>query len=348
MDSATTQDYPFAFKASVDTIAYMSCSGGATQATPSLFSFKAMALNGGSGLALGDSIYATGDDASGRAQLINQSVGGTRLELAIRQPNVGGGYTVVFSNQGEVPILGEDFGPFLEQLDGPGANSPALSQLAALPQGTWLNHISDNSANLAYGSTQMQSAISIMTDDTNADGARTALTGGISRASLALTFTQSADINDGSVRSPTNPVNSAYGTGYVLDFRQPQFPGDATRTRLLNAVHSVDLATGAAGSDSWVCNIHLLITRPGEGPCPVQNTTDAVSQLVGQVLSNSGWYIYVQGPNGVDNERVGCIMPTSGVDQCYGPTVSSVTYSSGNCNESLHTCPHWLTICQRQ
>ena len=303
-------------------------------------------MNAGSGIALGESVPQG---------VIANSVGGTFLELAIRAAGGQGGYDNVLSNQDETPILGEDYAIFLEQLDA----GWMLNALSNLPPGVWLNSSSDNVANLAYGVTQMQASISLMTDEPTAELTREYLmgTGLPEPARLALTFSQTADQTDSSVRSPTTAENTAYGTGYVLSFRQPSLPSGASRARILNSVESVDLASGAGGSDAWTCNYHFQIVRPQDAAnlplnpyCLNQNSSgDSDWPFINTVLGSGGWTIYLIPAASTPGERVGCIIPTNGPDQCYGSSVTNgVDYNLGTgCNESLMTCPHWLTICKK-
>ena len=361
--SSQSVDLPFAYKAQVDTIAYMSCSEITnTVEQRAYFTFRAGAYNNNTGgLSITDDFrtktlnYA----ATQRAKALSQSDlnANVRLNLAIRQ-----------STNLQVPFLvgplavGKDIDSFLPQLDSDVVAGP----LAAVTKGQMVNYFPGSQAQRL-----MEASLRLYQDEKDATTIRALFN--TESAMLVAGYSKDLEEMNPAIRVPAGGLaTQAYGFGYKVHFAVPA-SHTAADPRVLSptGVQEIDLQNGTDTKSTWDCNsaYQFQIVRPedqliaGTGtircagtPDPLGNTTNAnIVRALRRVLRVEDWYI---------DPVHACIMPKpnpitpAGGDVCYGgldPKVTTINYrtsatpGASSCTTTpTSLCPHFVSICIRK
>jgi hypothetical protein len=360
---------PFAYIATADEIAYMSCTSMPTSIdTNAYFSFRVGAYNSGAGLALTPTFLSQTQyyNPVYRGQALSQSLAnsGATLQLAIRQL---GNYQNVLSGAGGAIAPGLDTGPFLSQLDA----NPMASQLGALSAGAWQNYFQGSFLNFSGGTGAMQSSLVFMESETASVSVRTNLNN--KKAVLGLTFTETAGAGDTSARAPISGSGQAvYGTAYLAQFGLPSVDRSwpTSDQRVLSSISEIDMGGGTLPQQRpWSCPVTMQFKivqptdvfptatgsnfvcqqQPDPNPASLSVSDQQILAAVRNVLPVGSWYLDMTNH---------CIIPKAqaALTSCYGNRTNSVNidYTSGACtafNQStgvIGNCPHWLSICVRQ
>lgn len=355
LSSQAFKSAPFAYDATVDTMAYMSCSQMNSSYDPrAFFTFKVGSYTAGSGLSLTSAFtnamkYYTSAD---RLKALQFSVAnaGAWLQMSLRQKN---NLQNMLADGGAEPD--QEYYSFLQNLDSePVAN--VLLGLSANAKARYFNAIQDTPSRFMEGSIRFLGnegvAVSIRDQATSL------------QAILALTYTNSSDMEDTNARSPSAAGNKAYGTGYMLTFNN-EVGVTSGMNRVLGSVREMDLATGAtAGGNlrNWSCPVEyrfMIVRRQdviaainaGQAPpCQMTTVDDTSSQanasiveMVRRVLPVDYWHLDLANR---------CIVPKQNLDSfsCYGtrPTnAPAIAYSRAVTTCDASNCPHFLTVCAR-
>lgn len=343
---------PFAYDASVDTLAYMSCSEMNSNYDPrGYFTFKTGAYTSASGLSLTSTFtnYVRNFSTSERLTALQTSDAnkGAWLQMSLRQRT---NYQNILAS-GSSAEADKDYYSFLQNLDSaPVAN--VLLGLSTNAKAAYFNAITDTSSRFMEGSIRFLGAEGI------ASSIRQQLTS--LQAILTLTYTSANDMDSTAARSPSS--NKAYGTGYMLSFNNDTGVTSGL-SRVMDSVREMDLTTGAtSGSNihSWSCSTSLRfkIVRPEDvtaatnagqtPPCqvlssdnPISSTEQQIFQIVRRVLPSD--YFSVDLANR-------CIVAKTPMQNysCYGTRASNapaIAYSATTCDST--NCPHYLSICTR-
>lgn len=343
---------PFAYKASLDTISYMSCSGMSDNPPDKrgYYTIRAGAYNSATGgLSLTQEYRDKTKyyDHTQRSRLLSMSDknANTYLSLSIRSTS---NYQQPWKEGNLLP--GEELDALLPPLDSQAVGGP----LSASQPGQMFNYFpGGHSQRLMEGSLRYYNFENTAKLTRNTLNAREAL--------LVLGFSGTADLMDTDLRSPmeqplTGPTlttNRAYGNGYYLGFSLP-FGYSAGETRVLTpngGVEEIDLTTGQPQSSDWDCsaNYQFMVVRPedkaaGRVACDAivdkyNNANEqAALSAIRRVLRVEDWF--------VDVARK-CIMPKRTGDFCYGAVQSkTIQYGMASClNSGTTMCPHFVSVC---
>lgn len=345
--SSFESSLPFGFKATPDTLAYMSCEkmvppGDYNQ--DQYFTFRMGAYSTG-GLTMSDGFRSSTANYSltERASLfaLSDVNAGVNAILSVQQPN---NLQVGYNGNDEM-IEGRAIDTFLRELDSPNIAGP----IGALPAGV----------NRAYFPGPDDQRFFEATLRFNREGADPqSVMRGYFNANMVLLvagFTD-ADIVEHYLRSPVDfpdslnsplprtatPNNTVYGNGYQVNFAEPSALGFTnTGARVLSAVTEKDLVTKTGGG-SWTCpaNYQFMIVRPEDSAvtCPVSYDTgdiDVIGKLR-RVLRTEYWWI---------NTSLRCVVPKMTGDYCYGRTPPNPINYTGTCTPA--NCPHFVSVCIR-
>jgi hypothetical protein len=352
---------PFAYKAAIDTVAYMSCSN-VPKGAGGYFTFWAGALNNNnqSGLGLTTAFLQATPylNATQRALALSQSSAnnGAYLQLAVRDL---ANYQTPYSGNGSSLVYGEDLNVFLSELD----VNQLSSQLGAMTSGQWKSNF-----NLP-GNVSFTSTLNFTESETLASNLRSHFSNPPSQAALAITFTPTADPTQRSARGPSGSIaTSVYGTAFKMAFGIPQFAGwsGSTDSRVLQRISEFDMvAQSTAFAHGWSCPIELMIVQPQDvvGTATGTITCNEYSSDPSPPSPQLALIRSVIGPNWYVDLDHSCIVPMPNISgqtatgtACYGDrsNLAAIDYSSGNCTafnpstKALGNCPHWVSICSRQ
>jgi|GEM_PF-1479362 len=365
---------PFAYSATIDTIAYMSCSGMSENPPDkrAYFTIRAGAYgtcnptdtvcqqnpfaSSLAGLSMSKDFRDATQyyDKKQKAHLFSLSDknSNTLLSLSIRSTS---NYQTPWK-EGNL-VAGEELDAMLPALDTAAVAGP----LGFSSAGQMLNYFpGSHSQRLMEGSLRYYNYenTSKLTRDTLIN--REAL--------LVMGYTTTADLTDVGLRLPDQPetgtqypTNRAYGTGFYLAFELPTGPSGVRMTageqRALSTsagVNEIDLVTGQPNTASWDCayNYQFMVVRPedkaaGKVACDAtvdrySNATEqAALNAIRRVLRVEDWF--------VDVARK-CIMPKRTGDYCYGAVQGrTIMYGQSSCiNDSTRMCPHIVSVCIRR
>jgi hypothetical protein len=350
LNSSYQTSLPFAFKAQVDTLAYMSCLDMSDAVEKrAYFTFRLGAYrNTVAGLSLTDDFrtatqyYTTTDRALAFAQSDHNA--GARLTLSIRDR---GNYQSLWSTSTTLPQYELD--SFLPPLEGEEIAGP----LAATTKGQFVNYFPGSSDKRL-----IEASLRFYKSKGDMDNTRATLEG---NGLLAVAYAASADELDTALRGPgdfdegaTSTAKYVYGSGYQVSFSlanniagQPFQNGER---RVLTSVSEKNLETGVSnGSSIWDCANRFMIVRPEDavGRCNtgVDRYANATQQkqleAIRRVLRVEDWF--------VDMTHL-CVVPKRTGDYCYGKNLGTRTiqYSAVTCvDNGTQACPHYVSVCIR-
>lgn len=341
--SSYTKDLPFAYKASLDTIAYMSCSRmAASYERRAFFTFRAGAYTPIGGLGLNTDFaeatkYYT---LTQKKQAFNESAknANTRLQLAIRGTS---NFQTVLTSTG-TPADGTSLGTMMTNLGG----DAVASHLASMVPGDIKHYFPSAETNRLMASSLR------FNEGNEADVAKRIRDRMDNReALLALTFTDTDSAMDAKARGSEGVSStSAYGRGYQMVFGTPLNWATAER-RIIQSVNEVELSTNLPSvSATWVCptSMQFVMIRYEDialvPSCAraVDSYTNATQQqaleVIRRVLPVEDFYVDVVNR---------CIVPKAHISSqsCYGNRsgLGAINYSSGSC--SGDACPHYVSVC---
>lgn len=343
---------PFAYDATIDTMAYMSCSEMNSSYDPrAFFSFKVGAYTSGAGLMLNSAFnnamkyYPTRDRLT--ALQNSDANEGAWLQVSLRAKT--DYQTIKYSGSGPEPE--KDYYSFLQNLD---SNEVAnvLLGLSSGARAAYFSSISDTSSRFMEGSLRFLGSEGIATSIRQQATAQQAV--------LALTYTSKSDPEDTQARTPIGSTgNKAYGSGYMMTFNNDT--GVTSNTvRILETVREMDLSTGAtAGGNirTWTCPTSLRfmivrredVTANANSPCDTPAADNATTYQDQQILQ------IVRRVLPVDYYSVDlvkrCIVAKTPIQaySCYGTRANNapaIAYRSATCDAT--NCPHYVSICTRQ
>jgi hypothetical protein len=344
---------PFAYSATPDTLAHMSCSGLADSGPDrrAYFSFRVGAYNPFTGglsttSEFRDAMKYYNADQRARIFGISAKNSNTNLSLSIRSTS---NYQSIWK-EGETRA-GEELDAMLPELD----SFQVAGPLAASLPNQMINYFpGSEDKRLIEGSLRYYHFENTMVDTRAALDRRDAL--------MVIGYSDTTDSQDTKLRTPddnpnnaiTPPTNRAYGTGYFLHFGLPNgYTGGETRVISPNGgIQEIDLATGSAKTANWDCSAayQFMVVRPEDkvagtvlcdatvDPNPTNATDLAALVAIRRVLRVEDWF--------VDLARR-CVMPKRTGDYCYGPLNGRVIqYGQITCTNSNTTmCPHFVSVC---
>jgi hypothetical protein len=353
--SSYTQSLPFAYKASLDTISYMSCSRMSSNYEPrAFFTFRAGAYTPSGGLQINpDFIDATKYySLQAKADAFGESGANAnaRLQLAIRSTT--NFQSVVVNGAAK---NGTSLGTMMTSLSG----SPLVENLVTMPAGVKKHYFPSSASDRLMAS-------SLRFNDGSEENVVAAIRTMMKnhQAMLALTYTATDNADDKTARSPVsfdangtlgtsvNATNDVYGTGYQLNFGTPANWATGEQ-RVLSSVSEVDLASNmSATGGTWTCpsSMQFVIVR-NEDIANVSNCDLAVDyynteaqrvalDAIRRVLPVEDFYVDVVNR---------CVVAKSHIatQSCYGDRSGrgAIDYSTGSC--SGDSCPHYVSVCVR-
>ncbi len=348
------EELPFAYKASLDTIAYMSCSRMKNNyESRAFFTFRAGAYTPMGGLEVTEEFaeatkyYSLQTKREAFSQSLKNS--NTRPQLAIRST----------SNLQHIVINGTtkngtSLGTMLTNL----SKEPVVNHLITMRPGAKKHYFpSGEKDRLLASSLRFNDG-----DEDNVVGKiRTLMKD--NDVLLGLTFTDQDVPDDALARGPSGiSGDSVYGRGYQLQFSNPA--GWATaEQRVISSVNEVNLSQGFPSVGSkWSCpsSMQFVVIRNEDLPkmkeCPADpcsgsgvcltpdfycqgNETQRLAlDAIRRVLPVEDFYVDVI-------NRVVVAKPHISNQSCYGDRTGrgDVNYSSGSC--SGDSCPHYVSVC---
>jgi hypothetical protein len=361
--STVAQEAPFAYDATVDQIAYMSCSEmDASYDHTVFFSLKAGAYTSG-GLRMSSAFknfLLTLPTTDSAAEILATSTINSNVSPQLDFNMPGSFQTRINLSLG----LGGDFNYLLTPL----SNSDVTNVLLATPFGQRIRVIPES-----YGSPQaFETVLDFNTSDAEAIYVRNYLT---NTAMMTMVFVP----NDGSGNQPPiSPVGAAgvtipvgnnltasetvYGRGFRVAFGTPS-PSDFGQTgtsstaignRVLSSINESNLnilPNDGDGPFTWTCPVALRmkVVRPEDAAsfgCVMAADPTPLSanlQTIRYSLPNSMWY--------VDMTHRCVVQKTPGAGACYGAAATKVNYNlSQTCapdDATNGSCAHFLSICYR-
>ncbi|MAV90929.1 MAG: hypothetical protein CL676_05870 [Bdellovibrionaceae bacterium] len=349
--SSHIQQLPFAYKASLDTISYMSCSRMKSDYEKrAYFTFRAGAYTPSYGLSMNkDYLEETkyySLESKANALSSNPKNTNTRLQLALRNTN--NLQSIVVNGS---PSNGTSLGTMLSSLSA----SPIVDHLVTMQAGDVKHYFpSDSDDRLMASSLRFN------------DGSEENVVGEIRKmlrdrqALLALTFTDTDNPDDKTARGPTTVTgdststssasNDVYGTGYQIQFKSPMNWATAEQ-RVLSTVNEVNLSSGFPSTGgSWSCpsSMQFVVVRNEDlatvSNCEVtvdyytNDTQRLALDAIRRVLPVEDFYVDVVHQ---------CIVAKNHIanQSCYGDRTGrgAIDYSSGSC--SGDSCPHYVSVC---
>lgn len=340
---------PMGYKAQVDTLAYMSCSG-ITDAVEkrAYFSFRAGAYNPATGgLTMTDEFRDATRFYSNteRARAFSESDHNfsTRLTLSVRQV---GNYQAPWQ-EGEF-LVGEEQESFLPPLD----SAEVAGPLASLAAGNMINYFPGTQSKRL-----MEASVRLFKYENTVKQLRSEL--GSGSAALVVGYSDTSDEGETALRGPTGTDNAKiYGRGYRMQFSLPVgfTSGEARVISPNGGVTEMNLEDGSTISSNWECSTgyQFMVVRPEDvalnpSLCPaIVDKTNNASELaaltaIRRVLRVEDWFVNVQ---------YRCIVPKRTGDYCYGPLNGrTIQYGSSSCVNSSTSggtmCPHFVSVCVR-
>ena len=362
-DSSYESTLPFAYKAAIDTVAYMSCSDitDATYQSRAYFTLRAGAYNqstGGLGMTKAYLSATQYFDQTERAQALASSDYNSNalLNLSIRQA---GNYQSIWHV--EEINTGGAIDTFLPPLDSAQIAGPLASAPADLSTG--------DSAKINYfpgteDKRLMEASLRFLTHENTASDLRNNLSlravymvAGYSKTAdpLELSLRSPVDVKiSGTTPSPTQTAaNSVFGTGYKLSFALPVgYTAGLTRVLAPSPIEEIDLSNNQSRPGNWDCstNYEFMVVRLED---KVANRVicnagvdryngsaqQAALAAVRRVLPVEDWYV------DLDHH---CVMAKYTHDYCYGANLGtrSIMYGQQTCVDSATTaCPHFVSVC---
>ncbi len=353
-EDATKASYmegmPFAYKPTLDTIAYMSCSRMKSTYEPrAFFTIRAGAYTPMAGLEITQE-FATATQyqpPQGKRSALSDSLlnANTRLQLALRNSN--DLQSVVINGAAK---NGTSLGSMMTNLSA----SPIVEHLVTMQPGLKKHYFPSGAADRLMASSlrfndgdeqNVVDAIRKMLRD------RTAL--------LALTFTDTDSANDQAARGPAGiSKTEALGMGYQLQFGVPA--GKATaEPRVLSSITEVQLRPGYPGTGSqWSCpaSMQLKIVQNQDlasaAGCALSvdyysNETERLAlDAIRRVLPVEDFFVDVKARCAVAKSHIAS-SATNNNHSCYGDRTGrgAVDYNSNAC--SGDSCPHYVSVCIR-
>jgi hypothetical protein len=352
----------FAYDATIDQIAYMSCavSEVGTFDAGAYFSLRVGAYRLG-GLRLNDTFRSQQGKKPPEKQatllVASPANSATKVQFAIRKLD---NFQMMYTSTGS-SIHGQDYVNIFEPLgtldlsDLLVRTDPA-SRLRYLRNGT------------VFGS-RFEGSLYFTKNPTLAGSIRTALR---NDAFLAQTYAHTSTGPSGSpsssdtlARSPrdviegssANPYTQVYGRGYYLKFAQPTvgaIPSHANFPNvILREVSELNLmsSTDRTGLGTWTCpdTLRFRIARPEDvranliacamAPDPAVLTQEL--SIVRNQLRVEDWYVDMTNR---------CIVPKKSITACYGAGVTQVRYDiTQTCTEGVDpACVSFASLCYRQ
>jgi len=342
---------PFAYKASLDTISYMSCSRMKSDyERRAFYTLRAGAYTPSYGLSVNpDFIEATKYyplESKAQAFADSPHSGSTRLQLALRSTS--NLQSVVVNGS---PSNGASLGTMMTSL----SKSPIVDHLVTMKDGDVKHYFPSGEANRL-----MESSLRFN------DGSEENVVSEVRRmirdreALLALTYTETDNADEKKARGPTSvtgengevtsPQTEVYGTGFQLQFKSPLNWATAEQ-RVLASVNEVQLSPGYPSTGgTWSCpsSMQFVIVRTEDiaNVTNCQRTIDYYTNetqrlaldAIRRVLPVSDFYVDVV-------NRCVVAKPHIANQSCYGDRTGrgAVDYSSGSC--SGDSCPHYVSVC---
>lgn len=342
--SSYMEGLPFAYKASLDTIAYMSCSRMKNSYEPrAFFTFRAGAYTPLAGLEItpefaeATKYYTLQTKSEAFADSLANS--NTRPQLALRSSS--NLQSVVVNGAAK---SGTSLGTMLSNL----SRSPIMEHLVTMQPGMKKNYF-------ASGANDRLLAGSLRFNDGDEENVAAEIRKILknNEVLLALTFTDTDNPDDAKARGPAGVMTSqAYGRGYQLQFGVPDGWTTAEQ-RVVTAVNEVNLTPGYPSTGAqWSCptTMQFKIVRPEDladaGPCSLSvdyySTEDQRVALdaIRRVLPVEDFYVDVVNR---------CVVPKAHIatesQSCYGDRTGrgAINYTSSSC--SGDSCPHHVSVC---
>lgn len=351
----------FAYDASIDQIAYMSCavSDVGTFDAGAYFSIRVGAYRSG-GLRLNDSFRAGQGKKPAEKQstllVASPANSQTKVQFAVRKLD---NFQVMYTSSGS-SIHGQDYVNIFEPLgtldlsDLLVRTDPA-SRLRYLRNGT------------VFGS-RFEGSLYFTKNPTLANSIRTALR---NDAFLAQTYSHTSTGPSGSqsssdtlARSPrdvvegsnANPYTQVYGRGYYLKFAQPTVGATPSHANfpnvILREVSELNLmsSTDRTGLGTWTCpdTVRFRIVRPEDAraglvACAMAPDPAVLTQelsIVRNQLRVEDWYVDMTNR---------CIVPKKSTAACYGAATQIQYNITQTCSEGVDpACVSFASICYRQ
>lgn len=367
--SSYASTLPFAYRAQIDTMAYMSCSNITAGVNPrAYFSYRASAYSNRTGGIMLSSPFITATShytTANRALALSSSDlnAGALLNLSIRSRS---NAQSVWQTTGV--RSGYEIDTFLPELDGPDV-AGVLAATGAPSASSFMNFV-----NYFPGTATrrlMEASLRYFQYENVASQTRGNLEGVGNPAYLVVGYSGSPDPSDTTLRMPPPAVagtvvtaDKAYGVGYQFAFSLPTGYSSGERRVIssYNGLQEVDLSTGQTQASSWDCgaggNYQFEIIRPEDivsgyvTGCYLGPDTYANSQqqqalaAVRRVLRVEDWYVDVAHH---------CVVPKGTGDVCYGQLqgTQKILYGPPSCplvssNDPNYTCPHFVSVCIRQ
>ncbi len=352
---------PFAYKANIDTLSYMSCSGvGAGFDPRTAYTFRAGAYEATSGLGLRPEFaqMVKNFDSKQRAEFLQTSPVNinTAAQLSIRQ--VGRYETALVYGSGSGGLKeATDVGTFW----GNSLSSPEIATLlGGLVEGKRINYLPGLRG---LGSSLFETSIRVFNNETAAQNLRDQMSQ--SAVLLALGFTEDYEGGSTLLKKPGERDNKVYGSGYLVNFTLPSRLNHLAGTRrVIDLVREVDLETGlqsGSGVGVWNCPRDLQFEVVHTADAPVLHQATACRKLADIYFSGNPIFqarlnilrrVLRAEDYWADPERL-CVIPKSHVTvSCYevNKPAGQVDYyfDGASVCSTPGNCPHWLSICLRQ
>ena len=369
--SSYEEGLPFAFKESLDTVAYMSCSDiTADVEKRAYFTFRAGAYGPNSGLSMRKDFYDKTRfyTVTERARALGASDlnGNTLFNFSIRRnDNL---TSILLENaQLQSPRSGREIESFLPVLSTPGIAGPFAARIPLSGElyGPRINYFQGSASRRLVEASlrfyQFENVAKQVRSDLEARN--TILTAGYS--------TSGSEIETGLRQEAGRTTEFAYGTGFfplfALPAASPLRPGPTSgERRVIASIEEVDLSpTGRPNQgNQWDClsTWQFMIVRPEDlpgtaaGPVPKVNcrtqpdafanaTEEAALRAIRRVLRVEDWFVDVTNR---------CVVPKRTGDYCYGaaarpPANLPIRYTTAACiDRPTELCPHFVSVCIRR
>lgn len=348
--SSYMEGLPFAYKSSLDTISYMSCSRMKSgYERRAFYTLRAGAYTPMAGLEItpefdeATKYYSLQKKAESFADSLANA--NTRLQLALRSS----------SNLQSVVVNGaakdgESLGTMMGNLSKP----PLVEHLVTMKPGVKKHYFPSGADNRLMAS-------SIRFNDGGEDNVAAEIRKLLRdrNAMLTLTYTDTDAADDQKARGPSGiSQTEVYGQGYQLQFGTPS--GWATaESRVLSSVNEVSLKPGYPSTGSqWSCPASMQfkivrnedIARAGNCSLSVDYYSNETQRLaldaIRRVLPVEDFYVDVVNRCVVAKSHIASSV-SGGVHSCYGDRTGrgAINYTTNSC--SGDSCPHFVSVCIR-
>lgn len=334
------EEKDFAFDATIDHIAYFSCSGTNLNGIPTI---KAAALAGASGVKLSDDWYSKGTYNSDRkfSQMVAQDSlnNNAILQLGFRDNDNPLKFDSRMSGSQHYSYA---FGGRLSHYN-------ILTELKNAPKSSRIRFLK-NKAGLFNRNLEFD--LNLAKSEGQHIGLRTSLA---NQSSLVLGYATGSENPASLIGSGSTDKPKIYGRKYSLTFN--------TQLRTLSTINEVNLFTDKPGG-SWKCDAFssYTVVRPQDNASICSNARD-LSSAFNDLTQNEKLELMIlrrlldpTGNNWMIDVKLKCLIPKSPSMVCYGDApqgTEKIDYkdSDGSCKSedgtNTRTCPHKLSICTK-